>query len=267
MFVHRPLATGNACGTKLVLITICMTLYWQIKVSPQAFEDDDQSCWNVTISRRAASDDSDLRKELCNQLTKRLQEKPSFRALVREKLRQDPKSVVKEKEYAAVALLKALGPESSEDCLYMLSDSHLQGLANLAIKKHKMEELACCLPAFLLSSDRFQRLSGLLGIKQLLREKGLPYYAILLNDKDRGIASEAAEAFALCRKEDAVPHLVAYLKENAKSRRHKAVVGAVLKSLNKLHGEDATAPFDIAASAEAWIKRLTKAPPANGLRK
>lgn len=251
---------------KLLLIALWMLPSWQVKGDPEVFEDDDVTFWNTTISKRVLlpPDDSEGRKELSDELTRRVRERPSFRAMLRRKLRQDPKTPRKEKEYAAVALLRALGPESSEDCLYMLSDPQLRGLANLHIKRYKVEDLACCYPALLLSVDNVVRLSGLRGIKQFLREKGLPYYAILLNDKDLEVASEAAEAFALCRKEDAVPHLLAYLNERAKSRRHRSVVSAVVKSLNKLHDEDANVPSDITASAEAWIKRLSEGPLVKG---
>ena len=145
-----------------------------------------------------------------------------------------------------------------DDILYMVSDPEInvRAFGNLYIVKYHLTNLEVCLGARLLETNRLGRISGLQSITQMLGAKGLPYYSVLISDDDQELASEAASGFALCRREDASPHLLSFLENFGQSPGRNEVVIAVIHSLQKLYGEKLTEVSDVKSSVTNWIRIL-----------
>jgi hypothetical protein len=221
---------------------------------------DSQSLWKEALELRTntAGNGPEMVKGVSMRVTARVKEDPSFLLFVRKMLREGQDASTR--LYAGAVLNQALGKDSYDDCLFMLSDSEpaIRGLACGTILRYRMTNLAACLPSLLLRSDSSERYVGLKRIELFMKAQGLPYYTAMLNDNDPDVACKAAECLRICRKDDATPHLLSYLKKHAKDRKRKSVVSAVVLTIQDLHGEPLTEPADLRAAAKFWIERLQK---------
>jgi hypothetical protein len=193
------------------------------------------------------------------EVIQRLKDDPSFAQQVRKSLRNDARVWVR--AFSAGVLIKAFEQAGTADEIYILSDPDIdvRGFGGLSIRVYKIQDAACSLPAGLLSKLPGERFSAILGIREMLGWKGLPYYAELLYDTDADVASAAAKSFQTCKREDAVPHLLRYLRKYGRTRSKKAVTKIVIDSLCTLHGEPVLENVDLRQAVDEWIKRLEKA--------
>jgi hypothetical protein len=193
-------------------------------------------------------------------MVQRLKDSPSFAQLVRTSLRNDARVWVR--VFAATILIEAFEHDGAADEIYILSDPDIdvRAFAILGIGAYKIQDAACSLPAGLLSKSPAERLTAVRGIRKLLGWKGLPYYAHLLYDSDAEVASEAAIAFRSCNREDAVPHLLRYLRQCGKSPRKTPITRSVIETLGELYGEPVSGEFNLKNAVENWTKRLCKQP-------
>lgn len=191
-------------------------------------------------------------------VVQRLKDDSVFTQLVRKSLRNDNRVWVR--AFSASILIKAFEQADASDYIYMLSDpdSDVKGFGIAAIHVYKIQDAADSLPVGLFSKQAQERLSTVIAIRDLLGWKGLPYYVELLYDSDEDVASEAAKSFQSCKIEDAVPHLLNYLRMNGKSDRKAVVVKCVIKSLCDLHGEPFNEKAELNKTVDEWVKRLGK---------
>lgn len=240
-----------------VILSPVLAVWFSIAAEPVS-EESNEAFWQKTLGQlqNLPADDIESAKKLSEAVENSLRERPDFVRVVQRSLRQDKRDWVR--RYAGLKLMYALGKDSWRDCLYMLSDPSpdVRGFARLAITKWKMQELVPCLASGLLSSRGLERLSSLRAISIHLGELGLPYYAKMLYDKDQKVACWAATSLAKCSKDDAVPHLLAYLKQRGTRRSLRPVTVAVLQTLQRLHGEPQVVPQNVPAAVRDWIKRL-----------
>jgi len=192
------------------------------------------------------------------EVVERLKNDPSLVQQVRKSLRNDDRVWVR--SFSASMLLKAFAQQDADDAIYMMSDPDLdvRGFGLLGIRVYRMEKAAGVLPAGLLSKHAVERCSAVRGIRKMMGAIGLPYYAKSLYDSDLEVASEAAKAFRCCKREDAVPHFLRYLRECGKSHRKRSVTRSVVDSLRELYGEPVTENGELKKEVDDWVKRLTK---------
>lgn len=240
------------------LILILGFCAWPNRQAQADSGEDNQAFWQSFLDRFYTIPEEDIQsqKQLNESVKARLKERPDFVAFLQKRLREDKSDWVR--NYAAVTLISVFGHDAWADCLYMLSDPwpNVRAIGRLAVSKYKMERLIPCLGAGLLSDRPLERLSSLRAISIHLGELGLPYYAKLLYDKDEQVAEYAARSLGSCRKDDALPHLLAYLKKRGSQRTSRCVTLAVLQSLQRLHGEPQVVPQNVPAAVRDWIKRL-----------
>jgi hypothetical protein len=77
----------------------------------------------------------------------------------------------------------------------------------------------------------------------------------------RSVNKPAARAFATCRKKDAVPYLLRYLKASGAEPSKAPVVEAAIHSLGKLYGEQTPKDLGLDQAVRGWIRRIESGQP------
>jgi hypothetical protein len=236
----------------LVLFTALLTVFQTVLA-----DDENQRHWD-SIRERVVQPERNTNATLLDaQIIQRLQTTPSFADLMRQKLRSDPNPDVR--CVVVTFLSRALKDGSKDDCLFALSDPNpgVRLAALHPISHYEWADMAPYVGALLLSREHVERWASLWAIRRLLNGNGLPYYAMLLNDADVDIASEAAKAIGcVCAKNDATPRLLHYLKEQQGNRSRQEVLKQVVYSLCALYGEPALPGIKPQQEARKWIQRL-----------
>ena len=140
----------------------------------------------------------------------------------------------------------------------MLADPELdvRGFGILGLKVYRIQDAACSLGASLLSKDPVERYSALDGIILLLGWKSLPYCSVLLYDSDVDVASMAGYGFRSCKKEDAIPHLLRFLKQASKTPTNERVVRVAIDTLYELYKQPTPKDINLEHEMDIWAKRL-----------
>lgn len=238
-------------STTALLFVVALT----IAQSKSVAQDDIEASWRHAIQRILTLPAySDERIDITKTLMERVRSDAHFRELVRQKLRSEQSEEAR--VVAAMSFLSAPGAVTSDDCLYMWSLPETRIMAKTHTGTHGLQEMFHCFPMLLYSDDPLIRLSGLRSIERFYRERGLPYYAMLLNDSHDDVAVAAARAFRLCRKENASSHLLTYLAKNGQKKKHKEVVRRVLETLRILYVESSDVPSSQKEDVRRWIQRL-----------
>jgi len=209
-----------------------------------------------TKSHETYTNQPNIGEKMRQELVVRLNGDPPLARLVRNSLRGDSRPWVR--EFSIAMLIKAFGKDSSNDVIFALSDPDpgVRSVALVGIRAAKIEDAAYGLPVGLLSKNPNERWSAVSGIWKFMGGKGLPYYSVMLYDEDMDVASEAAEAFQSCKKEDAAPLLLRYLKQFGTSKVKEDVTKSVIDTLNQLYGISASEKFDLKQAVDYWIHRI-----------
>lgn len=189
----------------------------------------------------------------------RVRDNASLAWEVRRTMRSDDRAWVR--ALSASVLIDAFKEElKPEDYTVILSDPSLEvrGLGLLAVDVYGVEQAACYLGASLLRKEPHERLSAVRRMRKLLRGNGLPYYSALLDDPDNSVASEAAKGYATCKKENAIPHLLRYLREHGDSAERQVVTDEVIDTLRSLYDEAGGGVNAHANAVAMWKQRLGK---------
>jgi len=276
MSVPRPLlrvaaTTPSYGGSNRLSILLCVLITFSLRVRPASLQDNVPSYWaSVLETMKGAYAGKNGHPMLLNEerqrvadplrleVIQRLKGDPSLAEQVRKSLRNDERIWVR--AFCAVCLVKAFQQAGAADEICILSDPDpdVRDCAVMAIDVYKIQGAAASLPAVLVHKDPFERACAIGGIRHLLGWKGLPYYADSLYDSNTDVAAEAAKAFRTCKKEDALPHLLRYLRKFGKSNAKKDVTKSVINSLCQLHGEPIKENLNLKRAVDEWVERLEK---------
>jgi hypothetical protein len=223
------------------------------------------SYWAEMASSNAVSNATwSKRRERVDFAVDHVRESAGFREFVWKSMKEDKRGWVQ--GVAADILYQGLrGRATADQITSMLVNSNTEVRATALIWIHSewRQDLAVLLPFGLMSTNSLERFDALEGIRDMCGARGLPYYAVALYDADPTIAVKAADGFAKCEKEDAVPLLLSYLKQFGIRTDKRQVVREVITVLNHLYREQPQTNSALGNVVSNWVRRLELEIPRN----
>jgi len=245
----------------LIMIVVMLSITPRLSASSDS---DDERYWALVLSNMSKiSTNSDIEARLQQgnalraEVVQRMNVNTNLAQLVRNSLRNDDRVLVR--MFAAKILTKAFEKHgNAEDYIMILADPELdvRGFGILGLKVYHIQDAVCSLGANLLSKESVERYSALDGIILLLGWKCLPYCSALLYDSDVDVASMAAYGFRSCKREDAIPHLLRYLKRFNKEPSDERVAKIAIETLYALYKLPVPLNINPKHEVDIWKKKL-----------
>lgn len=202
------------------------------------------------------------RKELSDAAVIRLKQKPAFAEFLRKSLETEPSDDLR--FFIGNALLKAFGESAGDDIIRCLRDpaDSVRMLGLVAASHYNIASVAHYVPASLLSSNRLERSTALRTLSALMKDQGLMYYVMMLNDEDTTVGENAAISLRKCDREAVERHALTYLQRVRAGNGDREVANELIKTLHCLRAEPIRAQIDLQSALDDWIKKLEHARPS-----